>query len=154
MNNIPAFNPHVDSPVPKEKRTPGIDHTSSRPIKRQEIGATTGQQSAAPVQPTTTTTGGFSRPAPAVGRPGNTNFINPQQDMNRRIGMPGGGGATMSPTLNRNAYKPPMKRPPLQDVSNARGGVGMIGEPEAKRRKVEGEGDVGDAENAAPVEST
>jgi hypothetical protein len=78
--------------------------------------------------------------------------------MNRRIGMPAGGGAAMSPTSNRNAYKPPMKRPPLQDVSNARGGVGFTGEPEAKRQRVEGPSGpgvvVGGLENKAPVEST
>ncbi|KAF2690754.1 hypothetical protein K458DRAFT_398746 [Lentithecium fluviatile CBS 122367] len=161
LTNFPAFNPNVDSPVPKEKRTPGIDHTSSRPIKRQEIGA--GQQpppAGAPPPANPGGGGGFNKPGAAFARPSNTNFVNPQQDLNRRIGMPGG-GAAMSPTINRGAYKPPMKRPPLQDVSNSRGAgavagkSGLVGEPEAKRQRVEGpvgggEG-TGGVENAAPA---
>ena len=156
LNHIPAFNPHADSAVPKEMRTPGIDHTSSRPIKRQELGGANGQQPVAPAQSTAGTNGGFNRLGPPVGRPGNSNFVNPQQDMNRRIGMPAGGGAAMSPTLNRNAYRPPSKRPPLQDVSNAKGGAAPTGEPESKKRKLEpvADGPVGGAENAAPVGST
>jgi hypothetical protein len=154
-NYIPAFNPHVDSPVPKEQRTPGIDHTSSRPIKRQEIGAPPQPVPPGPPANSTTNNGGaFNRPGPGFGRAGNSNFVNPQQDMNRRIGMPAGGGAAMSPTPNRNAYKPPMKRPPLQDVSNARGGTGHTGEPEAKRQRVEGPGGTVGLENKAPVEGT
>lgn len=60
-----------------------------------------------------------------------TNFINPQADHNRRIGMPPAGMA--SPLQNRNSYKPPTMvgkrglgseqqglgqlRPPLGDVT-------------------------------------
>lgn len=43
-------------------------------------------------------------------------------------------GAGVSP-MNRGQYKPPMKRPPLQDVSNQ--AVGGDGGPEVKRQKVE-----------------
>lgn len=46
-------------------------------------------------------------------------------------------GAGMSPGgMNRGQYKPPMKRPPLQDVSN-QGAAGAGGEPEAKRQRIE-----------------
>ena len=50
--------------------------------------------------------------------------------------MPGVG---VSP-MNRGHYKPPMKRPPLQDVSNQGANGGGPGEPEAKRQKVEATG--------------
>ncbi|KAF2256591.1 recombination protein Rad52, partial [Trematosphaeria pertusa] len=128
FTHLPAFNPHADSPVPKEQRTPGVDHTRSIPIKRQEVGA---------LPPPAPQLGGFNRPGGGAGR-GNMNFVNPQQDMNRRIGMPGANG--MSPGLNRGAYKPPMKRPPLQDVSNQAGNLKQEGEPEAKRQRVDAPG--------------
>jgi len=49
--------------------------------------------------------------------------------------MPGGGTGA-SPSVNRSAYRPPMKRPPLQDVSNQP--ESAMGEPEAKKQRVEG----------------
>ncbi|KAF1970524.1 hypothetical protein BU23DRAFT_556735 [Bimuria novae-zelandiae CBS 107.79] len=136
LTNLPAFNPNVESPIPKEQRTPGLDHAASRPIKRQEV-------SAAPPPPPNLgpsaggAGGGFNRPG--AGPRGNSNFVNPHQDANRRIGMPGAGTSPM----NRGQYKPPMKRPPLQDVSNQGAGGGGV-EPEAKRQRVEAPG----AENA------
>lgn len=88
-------------------------------------------------------------PSAATGAPNGppirTNFVNPQADLNRRIGMPGGG--VPSPLANRSAYKPPgpMKRPidagggavrpPLADVSNVQldgGGAGDF-----KRARIE-----------------
>lgn len=83
-----------------------------------------------------------------------TNFVNPQADQNRRIGMPPAGMA--SPLQNRNSYKPPtmvakrglgsdlqgfghglgqgQQRPPLGDVTAGsvnvpvgEGGVGVGG---------------------------
>ncbi|KAF1955596.1 hypothetical protein CC80DRAFT_536142 [Byssothecium circinans] len=164
LNNLPAFNPHVDSPLPKAQRTPGVDHTRSIPIKRGEVGAPAPPPPAPPnlVPANNNGSGAFSRPGPAGGPRGNTNFVNPQQDMNRRIGMPGGGsgagagGMGMSPGMNRGtAYKVPMKRGPLQDVSNQnpreeRG----AGEPEAKKQRVDGAGAGAGAgvgvENAGP----
>ena len=122
--NIPAFNPHADSPVPKGQRTPGIDHTKSAKVTRQEVGIGAGAAQRAP------NAGGFGRP---------TNFVNPQQDANRRIGMP---GAAQSPMANRSAYKPPgmvtgMKRMPLTDVSNK--GDGAVGDGhDVKRMKISG----------------
>jgi hypothetical protein len=130
LTNLAAFNPNVESPIPKEKRTPGIDHASSKPIKRDAVNAP-----APPPPALGPPAGGFNRPG--VGPRGNSNFINPQQDANRRIGMPGAG---ISPGgVNRGQYKPPMKRPPLQDVSN-QGAMGGGGEPDAKRQRVEGPG--------------
>jgi hypothetical protein len=74
--------------------------------------------------------------------------VNPQQNSNRKIGMPG-----MSPLSNRGGYKPPnavagVKRPPLQDVSNQTGAGIVNGGAEVhdgKRQRVEATG----TENAA-----
>lgn len=146
LNSL-AFNPHVESPVPKDKRTPGLDHTRSVPVKRKE-------DSAAPIpQPQ-----GLGRPAnggaAAFNRP--SNFVNPHQDANRRIGMPGGPNYAMSPSANRGAYKPPSfangaapnalkrERVALQDVSNAGTNGVAAEEGDAKRQRVEVPG----AENA------
>lgn len=138
LTNLPVFNPNVESPIPKEKRTPGVDHASSRPIKRDAVGA----PAPPPPAPGPPAASGFNRPGP--GPRGNSNFVNPHQDSNRRIGMPGAG---ISPGgMNRGQYKPPMKRPPLQDVSN-QGNAGGGGEPEAKRQRIEAPG----AENKGEV---
>ena len=146
LNSL-AFNPHVESPVPKEQRTPGLDHTRSVPIKRKE-------NDNAPI------------PQPQLGRAANgagaglnrpTNFVNPHQDANRRIGMPGGVGYAMSPSANRGAYKPPTRTNPevsnglkrervaLQDVSNAGPNSVAAEGGDAKRQRVEVPG----AENAS-----
>jgi recombination DNA repair RAD52 pathway protein len=131
-NNIPAFNPHVESPLPKEQRTPGLDHTRSVPVKRQENGA----GAAPPAQ-------GAPRAAPLTGGTGfgRTNFTNQHQETNRKIGMPGASFA-MSPSANRGAYKPPTfangTGPP-----NANGNTTGEGH-EVKRQRIE----VSDAENS------
>ena len=86
--NALAFNPHQDSP--SIRKTAGVDHTKSKPVGRDAI--------------------------PVPGALGNTipplraNFVNPQADQTRRIGMPGGAA---SPLANRTSYKAPgmMKRP-------------------------------------------
>lgn len=154
LSHLPAFNPHAESPLPKEKRTPGIDHTKSTHVKRQEVGIPDRPEPAQPMgQPQFGGAGGagggfsgamggkpFSRP----------NFVNPQQNGNRKIGMPG-----MSPLGNRGGYKAPsvvagVKRPPLQDVSNQSGAVnGAAAEAhDGKRQKVES--GANGLENAAP----
>jgi hypothetical protein len=139
-----AFNPRVESPIPKEQRTPGIDHTRSKKIMREEVNAPPPppppEHPVHPSQrPQQSQTSGFK----PVGPPSRTNFVNPHQDANRRIGMP-----AMSPLANRSAYKPPsmaaaggIKRPPLADVSNQNGGSEG---PEAKKVRLSAEG----AENA------
>lgn len=142
LSNLPAFNPNAESPIPKAQRTPGIDHAASRPIKRQDVNAPAPPPLPPNLGPPATGgAGGFGRPGQGSGR-GTSNFVNPQQDANRRIGMPGvsaGAGMGVSP-MNRGQYKPPMKRPPLTDVSNNQGAGGgnTSGEPEAKRQRVEG----------------
>lgn len=122
LNGLPAFNPHAESPIPQEKRTPGIDRNRSMKITRDSIGkpppAPQLQQQQPPPQPQVQ---GF-RPVAPGGR--NTNYVNPNQDPHRRIGAPG--GHAMSPLANRTSYKPPgpiqgIKRPPLADVSNQAG---------------------------------
>ncbi|KAF1921705.1 hypothetical protein BDU57DRAFT_592438 [Ampelomyces quisqualis] len=157
INHLPIFNPHAESPVPKEKRTPGFDHKRSAPVKREQVGAPPAPPPAA--EPAT------SRPiGPGAGRP--SNFVNPHQDMNRRIGMPGAPGYAMSPSANRGAYKPPMfangaagvkrERAPLQDVSNQGATAGTnatVEGPDVKRQRVENTGTTTGAENTAPASS-
>ena len=80
--NVPAFNPHLESP--SIRKTAGVDHTKTKPVKTESIGL-----------PTTAV-------APK------TNFVNPQTDKTRKVGMP---VSAVSPTQNKNSYKPPqMKR--------------------------------------------
>ncbi|KAH3997532.1 hypothetical protein HBI24_152550 [Parastagonospora nodorum] len=143
--HLPTFNPNAESPVPKDKRTPGIDNRRSAPVKREQVGA--------PPAPPPAAEPANSRPS----RP--SNFVNPQQDMNRRIGMPGAPSYAMSPSANRGAYKPPTfangaagvkrERPPLQDVSNQGANAGIEG-PDVKRQRVEG---ATGTENGGPVGS-
>lgn len=126
--NLPAFNPHAESP--SLRRTSGFDHMKSAPISRQAI------------------VGGSQAPANgAVAPVPRPNFINPQTDTNRRIGMP---GAAQSPLANRGAYKPPgpaagakrlsegTGRPPLGDVSNRQADGAVGGGEDAKRPRTEG----------------
>lgn len=166
LNNLPAFNPHAESPIPKEQRTPGVDHARSIPIKREAVGVAPAPQPPQPQVPQAApgpqaVTG---RPAPpaAGGSFGRPNVVNPHLDTNRRIGAP---SYAMSPTGNRGAYKPPTfangngpqnalkrERPALQDVSNVNpgsNGTGTVEAPDAKRQKVEAPG----AENTATVSS-
>lgn len=79
----PAFNPHLESP--SIRKTAGVDHTKTKPVGRDSI----------PISPS------ILPPRP--------NFINPQIDKNRRVGMPIGAA---SPLQNRGSYKPlQIKRP-------------------------------------------
>lgn len=144
ITGVPTFDPNVESPVPKDKRTPGIDHRRSVAVKRQEVGAPPAPAPAA--QPANNS----ARPPPGAGPggPGRpNNFVNPQQDMGRRIGAP---GFAMSPSANRGAYKPPTfangaqgvkrERAPLQDVSNQGANGGVCEGPDVKRQRVEAPG--------------
>lgn len=138
---LQAFNPHAESP--SIRKTTGIDHRRSAPINRQVIAA------GAPSIPAQS---GPSNPGMMPNRP--TNFVNPQADVSRRIGMPMGG---QSPLANRGAYKPPgpagikrglpegagtaAGRLPLADMSNMQqnppqqdGGDGL----DAKRQRIGG----------------
>lgn len=96
----PSFNPHLESP--SIRKTAGVDHTKTKPVARDLVGAP---------------------PPPAVSPASRPNFANPQVDKARRVGMPGGAA---SPLANRSSYKPPqMKRPAdgtaMQSVFQVRG---------------------------------
>ena len=79
----PAFNPHSESP--SIRKTAGVDHTKTKPVGREAVGML---------------------PQATVAR---ANFINPQSDKRRRVGMP---VAAASPLQNRGSYKlPQLKRP-------------------------------------------
>lgn len=82
----PSFNPHLESP--SIRKTAGIDHSKTKPVGRDIVGGP---------------------PFPAVMSPASRpNFVNPQADKARRVGMPVGAA---SPLSNRGSYKPPqMKR--------------------------------------------
>jgi hypothetical protein len=120
LPDVPVFNPHVSGNIP---RTKGIDHTKSAPITRQIV-----------------TKGANGM---ATGTPPRMNFVNPQADTNRKIGMPMSG--VPSPLSNRSAYKPPRPaglkrgpegppRPPLADVSNVQ--LNGAGDVDPKRQRV------------------
>lgn len=118
------FNPKAESPsIP---RTIGVNHATSAPVMRDAIK--TGAAGPPPA-------GGIAGPAARMNPP---NFVNPSDNLGRRIGMPGAG--LVSPhNPNRSAYKPPSMaggkrlyseiagpggpaaRPPLADVSNVTG---------------------------------
>ncbi|KAK4162572.1 hypothetical protein QBC43DRAFT_345679 [Cladorrhinum sp. PSN259] len=134
------FNPKLESP--SIRKTPGIDHTTSKPLSRtgQHVPPALSDDKDKPAGPAAGPAAGrppmMSRPAPPLAR---GNVINPQLDQTRRIGVPGSGPSS-SPLANRNQYKPPtMKRPPLSDIpSNAPvngGNVGINGLPDAKRQR-------------------
>ena len=115
-----AFNPHAESP--SIRKTNGVNHRTSAPIRREDIGAP-----AAPAPEPITGGPGFVAPqrnetAQVEQRPpmqmapprmnGNmtagqrTNFVNPQQDPHRRIGAPMQGGM-QSPGPRPGGYRPP-----------------------------------------------
>jgi DNA repair and recombination protein RAD52 len=121
-----AFNPKAESP--SIRKTPGIDHSSSKPVSKngQHVAPTASQGAPTPPVPTTS---GFN---PVAGnRPGapppprGASMANPQFDHTRRIGAPGGPG---SPLANRGQYRPPtMKRPlPAGDAATAAGRPALV----------------------------
>lgn len=134
---VSQFNPHSESP--SIRKTSGIDHSRSIPVKRATMGV-----AEQPSAPASVSREGIPMP-PAPAR----DFVNPSSDMHRRIGAPSGGmPSPMSKGgINGSAYKAPtmnrpndnnttmgssgpqapgqrqvgpagMKRPPLGDVSN------------------------------------
>ncbi|OAA57661.1 RAD52 DNA repair protein RADC [Cordyceps fumosorosea ARSEF 2679] len=103
------FNPKAESP--SIRKTPGIDHSSSKPVSRSGQHVPPPSQGAA-AEPPTSAAATPSRPS-AAARGGGVNrghAVNPSLDHARRIGAPGG---PASPLANRSSYKPPtmMKRP-------------------------------------------
>ncbi|KAK0671804.1 putative DNA repair and recombination protein [Cercophora samala] len=111
-----GFNPRLESP--SIRKTPGIDHTKSKPLSRS------GQH----VPPTKTAD---AKPATVpVPKPGGTGVVpyqrpsiagvtNPQLDSTRRIGVPGSGPG--SPLANRNQYRPPTIKRPAPDAAPGNG---------------------------------
>ncbi|KAL2758204.1 hypothetical protein ACRALDRAFT_2025835 [Sodiomyces alcalophilus JCM 7366] len=122
-----AFNPKAESP--SIRKTPGIDHSSSKPVARngQHVPPSSSQR-APGVQSLGAGGGTGFNPVRPLGT-GAT--ANPQLHQARRIGAPGG---PPSPLANRGSYRPPTmvgKRPaplanteirqPLSEVTNRNG---------------------------------
>jgi DNA repair and recombination protein RAD52 len=142
-SNIPKFDPHAESP--SIRKTAGIDHNKTIPVKRGLAGVSVA-----------------TTPAVQDGIPPRTNpprdFVNPSTDMHRRIGAPGVG--MQSPgSMTGSAYKPPtrrgpdpniagglvaqnsstIRRAPLGDVSNVQQSTtGISDGSDAKRQRVTG----------------
>jgi len=93
-SNLPAFNPQAESP--SIRKTPGIDHKTTKPLTRDLRHVTSSSQA-------TSTTNVASVPRP--------NLVNPQLDATRRIGAPG----SPSPMASRGSYKPPTLKRPVDD---------------------------------------
>ncbi|KXX80560.1 DNA repair and recombination protein rhm52 [Madurella mycetomatis] len=124
-----VFNPRLESP--SIRKTPGIDHTKSKPVARngQHVPPAVNHSDDGHNANTNNSGPGGARPMNAGAAPGlggqpplprpavagvgpplaRGNMINPQLDQTRRIGAPG----SSSPLANRGQYKPPtiMKRP-------------------------------------------
>ena len=111
---VPTFNPHSESP--SIRKTVGVDHSRSIPVKRTATG------NGVVIGPDPPSRGAATPPREGVASPiPNRNFVNPSSDMHRRIGAPvngAGGGAMASPGakatisgMNASAYRPPAKRP-------------------------------------------
>ncbi|TPR03520.1 Aspartic-type endopeptidase ctsD [Aspergillus niger] len=122
-SGAPVFDPHAESP--SIRKTAGIDHNKSLPVSRPMLAG------AGAASPATNNT---------------RDFVNPSQDMNRRIGAPGM-NSPMNRPMSTSSYRPltrpninapgaaaaanrattpglaPQnvngKRPPLSDVTNA-----------------------------------
>ncbi|KAL7799048.1 hypothetical protein V8C37DRAFT_145873 [Trichoderma ceciliae] len=138
------FNPKAESP--SIRKTPGIDHNSSKPVARngQHVPPTNSQA------PSTQggNPGGFTPLRQSVSSSQTKgNVMNPSLDQARRIGAPGGLG---SPLANRGQYKPPTmkrtlptegngtsgQRAPLVDIPTNAGNAGSGDGLDAKRQKV------------------
>nr|Q9HGI2.1 RecName: Full=DNA repair and recombination protein mus-11; AltName: Full=Mutagen-sensitive protein 11; AltName: Full=RAD52 homolog [Neurospora crassa OR74A]BAB13343.1 MUS11 [Neurospora crassa]CAC28736.1 Double Strand Break repair protein mus-11 [Neurospora crassa] len=130
-----AFNPHAESP--SIRKTPGIDHTKSKPLARNGQHVPPAKTTETEAEPSTSlsrpagahaasrpvtmnearsASGSFSRAGPPMGgnagNMGKPNVVNPQLDHTRRIGAPGMSGFSSSPSTNRGQYRPlTMKRP-------------------------------------------
>ena len=107
---MPKFNPHAESP--SIRKTAGIDHSKSVPVKRGLAGDASSALLAREGVP----------PPPAPSR----DFVNLSADMHRRIGAPG--VAMQSPSgkggMNASAYRPPTMRGQDSQGSN---GAGIAG---------------------------
>lgn len=98
------FDPRAESP--SIRKTPGIDHKSTKPLSRSGVHI-------APVKREPDQ----QRPAPS----GPPNVVNPSLSHTRQIGAPGGAG---SPLGNRSQYRPPTMKRPAPGGPDGGGGVG------------------------------
>lgn len=141
------FDPRLDSP--SIRKTPGIDHNSSKPVSRsgQHVPPIKREQElqrgpvGAPAGNNFSSAAGSGPNRPSMGSVGN-----PGLNHTRQIGAPGGVG---SPLTNRGQYRPltvkrpappgpdPGNRPPLTEVStNGNGQSVGSGGTDPKRQKV------------------
>lgn len=93
VSNLAAFNPRAESP--SIRKTPGVDHTKTKPLTRDMKHVPGSTQAAI----SAVAAGPLARP----------NVLNPQLDATRRIGAPG----ASSPLSNRGGYRPPTVKRPL-----------------------------------------
>lgn len=110
-----AFNPRLESP--SIRKTPGIDHSASKPVGRngQHVAPTNSQ-----AQDEKPNGSSFTPVRPSMGAPParGGNMANPNLEHARRIGAPGGPG---SPLGNRGSFRQPtMKRPSPGDGNSPR----------------------------------
>ncbi|KAK1253631.1 hypothetical protein MKX07_001708, partial [Trichoderma sp. CBMAI-0711] len=106
------FNPKAESP--SIRKTPGIDHTSSKPVARNGQHVPPANSQATSAQ--SGNTSGFTPLRQGVSSSqARGSAMNPSLDQARRIGAPGGG----SPLANRGQYKPPTMKRTLPTESNA-----------------------------------
>lgn len=132
-----AFNPHAESP--SIRKTPGIDHTKSKPLGRngqhvapaERNGSDTGSKNPGPVPISLSVGAGKSgagvnsggglsgaggqqqQQGPIAAQRGGLG--NPQLSQVRRIGAPMGPG---SPMANRGQYRPPTMKRPISNDGN------------------------------------
>ncbi|POS74405.1 recombination protein rad52 [Diaporthe helianthi] len=127
-----AFNPHAETP--SVFKTPGIDYTKSRPVKRESLvhcapaetkldeDSGIGDVDLGLTPSTPSANNGFGRAGPAQQPGQRANVVNPQLNQTRRIGAPMGPG---SPLGNRGQYRPPtFKRPPPGEGNHGIAGGG------------------------------
>lgn len=143
-----AFNPHADSP--SIRKTPGIDHTKSKPVGRngQHVAPSQKADSDAGGGNISTATTALGAGAGKGGPAGNAgggfgavagrqqgpnpaqrgNMVNPQLNQARRIGAPLG---PSSPMANRGQYRPPTIKRPLPNDGNGGGARPVLAEVSA-----------------------
>lgn len=111
-----AFNPKLESP--SIRKTPGIDHSSSKPLARNGQHVPPAASQGGGTAPGNTSSFTPVRPSMPSSQASRGNMVNPSLDQTRRIGAPMGPG---SPLANRGSYRPPtMKRPPPGDANAGR----------------------------------
>ncbi|KAI1767167.1 recombination protein Rad52 [Hypoxylon sp. FL1150] len=140
------FNPRLESP--SIRKTPGIDHNSSKPLSRTgqhvpPVNRDQEQQRGSNGGPPNSGFSGGTGSGPS--RPGIGGVGNPALNQTRQIGAPGGAG---SPLGNRGQYRPLTvkrpapggpetgNRPPLTEVSTNGPGQGGGGGLDPKRQKI------------------